>query len=169
MLKNRVPVGTAFAVSVSILALTACSSSEVKVDAAQPYFEGLEAAYVQEVLDNPVSRQKINEEPEDTRASMAQGIVRNFIVCRGVWDDYSKWITTGVRPDLVALPEPKNPEEPSATQWKTDYAYLESQYASGEPDQVRDWLTQPGSCGAWIPVSPDKPDVTISDAVRAGS
>jgi hypothetical protein len=151
--------------AVAALVVSGCAETD-PLDVDSPVFAGLDQAVVEEVLDNPAATQKINEEPESTRASMAQGIVRNFLVCRDAYETYEGWITTGIRPELAPLPTPDNPEEPSNGDWATAYSALEDRVASGESDQLREWLTAEGSCGAWIPADPDQADgPTIRDAI----
>ncbi len=149
-----------------LLVVTGCDSAEpLSVDAS--FFEGLDEVVVAEVLVNPVARQKIEEEPEDTKESMAQGIVINFVVCRDAFRVYEDWITRGVAPDLGPLPAPVSPREPSYTDWKTSYAQLETRLDSGELEQLRFWLTAEGSCGRWIPANPGEASgPTIRDVVE---
>ena len=152
------------------LLLTGCSSKAASPDADSPAFAGLDVNVVAEVLENPTAVERIKGEPDDTQDSMAQGIARNFIVCRNALDVYQTWIDTGVRPDLAPLPMPDNPVDPSARLWESDYASLEARAESGDPANLRDWLTLEGSCGAWIPANPGDPNgPTIADVVESSS
>lgn len=152
-----------------VLSVTGCTTSDSPADASDAY-AGLDQAVVQEVFANPVAIQKIDEEPESTRLSMAQGIVRNFMVCRNAYDTYEQWLTTGERPELAPLPVPENPEEPSNGDWDVTFKALQDRLKSGEPDQLREWLTAEGSCGAWIPATPGDADgPTIRDAIEGES
>lgn len=164
---NRL-VGAALAA----LLVAACSgnadASVESVDAR--VFAGLDPVVVQEVLDNPIAMGKINEEPEDSRESMAQGIVRNFEVCRDAAAFYSEWLGTGEKPDLAPLPVPEDPREPSNSAWDADYGLLTAAADSGDPQLVRDWLTLVGSCGQWIPATPgDVNGPTIAEVIEGAS
>lgn len=160
------PVRLALSMVFLVLAATACSSDD-SLTSDSPVFAGLDTAVAEEVLANPVAMQKIDEEPESTKFSMAQGIVRNFQVCRDAYATYDEWLATGVRPGLAPLPIPDNPEEPSNGDWATTYSALEERVKSGESDQLREWLTAEGSCGAWIPAEPGQADgPTIREAVE---
>jgi hypothetical protein len=153
----------------SVLATSGCGAGQ-SLSADAPYFEGLDSGVVAEVLVDPVARQKIEEEPEDTRESMAQGIAINFMVCRDALRVYEDWIGTGVAPDLNPLPVPARPREPSYSDWETTFADLEARLASGEIEQLRFWLTAEGSCGQWIPALPGDPSgPTIKDAVEGAT
>ena len=152
----------------SVVAAGCSHQGATSVDA--PYFEGLDQTVVGEVLNDPVALQKIEEEPSDTRESMAQGIVINFMVCRDALRVYQGWRNTGVAPSLEPLPTPTNPREPSYSDWITSYANLETRVDSGELEQLRFWLTAEGSCGRWIPARPgDVSGPTIRDVVEGES
>ena len=141
------------AISVCFVALSVCGGdAEVSKDAS--YFEGLDPDVVAEVLNDPVAAQKIEEEPEETKASMAQGIVRNYIICREAFRVYEEWTTTGQVPKLEPIPSPANPEEPSNESVEDDYSSVKAAIESGEPQQLRQRLTAEGSCGQWIPAEP---------------
>lgn len=149
------------------LVLSGCASDPA-LSASSDAFAGLDPAVTEEVLAHPAAKQKIAEEPAETRESMAQGIVRNFIVCRAAHEAYQSWMTSGVSPTLAPLPEPRSPREPSHSDWITAYERLEAHVTSGEPEQLRSWLTGTGSCGEWIPAAPgDASGPTIKDAVEA--
>ncbi len=152
-----------------LLLLGACSSADV-ASADADHFAGLDPTVVAEVVDNPVVAQRLDEEPPETRASLAQGIARNFIVCRDAFRVYQDWITTGAPPPLAPLPIPDNPVEPSNTVWEREYEALQARIASGEPQQLRFWLTAEGSCGQWIPANPGEPQgPTIGDVIEGSS
>lgn len=149
--------------------LTGCGQGSISKDA--DYFEGLDPSVVAEVLANPVAMQKIEQEPVDTHESLAQGGVRNFIVCRDALRVYQEWLRTGIQPTLAPLPMPDHPREPSHSLWKQDYARLVDLVRSGDPEQLRTrWLTGNGSCGQWIPAKPgDVSGPTIEDVVEGSS
>ncbi len=158
------------AVACGLLLVSACSSGTSQPAAGSAEFGGLDKAVVSEVLHNPVAMKKISEEPVATRASMAQGIVVNFEVCRDAYRVFDAWTTTGQAPALAPLPTPTSPQEPSYTDWKVSYGLLRNRIASGEIDQLRDWLTLSGSCGTWIPAKPgDANGPTIRDAVQGAA
>ncbi len=148
------------------LALSACSGdADVSEDAS--HFEGLDREVVAEVLSDPVAAQKIEEEPEETKASMAQGIVRNYEVCRAAFRAYHEWTTTGRAPELAPIPVPASPEEPSNEAVARDYSSVKAAILSGEPQQLRTRLTAEGSCGQWIPAEPgDREGPTIKEAIE---
>ncbi|MDR3202281.1 MAG: hypothetical protein LBT54_04015 [Bifidobacteriaceae bacterium] len=92
----------------------------------------------------------------------------NFDVCRSVYRTHNKWIITGVRPELGPPPEPAHPVEPSysAGEWEPENL-LEPAMESGDPQGLRDYLTSNGSCGQWIPLTPnDSGGPTIADAIE---
>lgn len=152
--------------AVLAVVLTACAAADL--DAGSEAFEGLDPAVVDEVMQNPVAWGKVQEEDEQTRASMAQGIVRNFVQCRAAYDAYRAWVTTGTTPDVPPLDAASNPLEPAATAIAQSQAYIEAAISSGEPDRLRDFLVGEARCGEWIPVEPGRPDgPTIEDAVGA--
>lgn len=150
--------------------LASCGTGSDTLAADAPHFAGLDPSIVAEVVASPVVREKIDEEGDETKESLAQGIARNFAVCRDAHRVYETWIQTGVVPSLNPLPMPANPAEPSASWWITDYAWLEAQVESGEPDKLRLWLTGEGTCGEWIPATPgDASGPTIKDITETKS
>lgn len=152
-------------VACCVLVVGACASSKA-VSADASYFDGLDQDVVAEVLADPVARQKIDEEPEDTRASMAQGITINYVVCRDALRVYQDWLSTGSASELAPLPVPVSPMQPSYSDWEASFAGLEARLDSGELEQLRFWLTAEGSCGQWIPAHPGEPSgPTIKDVV----
>ena len=169
MVTNRGRTLKLLTVAISLIAIAGCTlEAPLSVDAE--YFEGLDVAVVAEVLNNPVGRQKIEDEPILTRGSMAQGIVINFITCRDALRVYQGWLNTGVAPDLEPLPIPTTPLEPSFSGNQIQYGLFETGINSGELDQLRSSLTAEGSCGQWIPAVPGALDgPTVKDVVEAGS
>ncbi|WP_431836137.1 hypothetical protein [Cellulomonas sp. Y8] len=148
------------------LLLTSCGQSEPSEDST--VFDGLDSSVVREVMDSPVAWGKVLQEEEQTRDSMAQGIVRNFIQCRSAFDAYRSWVTTGAAPDAPTLPEATHPIEPANTAIVQAQEYIEAAIDSGEPAQLRDFLVGEATCGEWIPVEEGRPDgPTIEDAVEA--
>jgi hypothetical protein len=156
-------------VSCCLIALAACSRSG-GISGNADSFKGLDPSVVAEVLANPVASQKLQEEPEATKASLAQGMVRNFILCRQAFHVYQGWITTGTPPSLGPLPTPTHPLEPSNSAEVHDYAAVRTAIRSGEVEQLRFWLTAQGSCGQWIPAKAgDASGPTIKDVVEGAS
>lgn len=150
------------------LAVVLASCATDDLDAGSEAFDGLDPAVVDEVMQNPVAWGKVQEEDEQTRASMAQGVVRNFVQCRGAYDAYRSWVTTGTTPDVPVMDAASHPLEPAATAIEQSQAYIEAAISSGEPARLRDFLVGEARCGEWIPVEPGKPDgPTIEDAVGA--
>lgn len=148
--------------------ISACASSD-EVKASDPTFQGLDPTVVSEVLANPVAVKKIDEEPAATRDSMAQGIVRNFIVCREFLVAYQDWQRTGLPPRDPSLPEPTNPLDPSNTAWLQEFPQYVATLHSGDPSRLRELLTNQSGCGSWIPASPgDVSGPTIASVVSSG-
>jgi hypothetical protein len=154
------------AISVCLVGLSACGGdAEVSTEAS--YFDGLDPDVVVEVLNDPVAAQKIDEEPEETQPSMAQGLVRNYVICREAFGAYRQWTTTGEVPKLAPIPSPDNPEEPSNETTERDYSSVKAAIESGEPQQLRSRLTAEGGCGQWIPAEPDgREGPTIKEAIE---
>lgn len=153
-------------VSASLVA--ACGGAAVSPTA--PYFKGLDGAVVEEVLANPVAIQKIEETPSAEQASMAQGIVMNFITCRQGLRAFEEWRLTGTAPTLGPFPQPESPTEPSYTSNRTQYDAISDALDSGEIDRLVFVLTANGSCGQWIPANPGEPDgPTVQDLVEGRS
>lgn len=149
-----------------IVLLTSCGATDL--DADDDAFEGLDPEVVTEVMANPVAWGKVQSEEDETRASMAQGIVRNFVQCRGAFDAYRSWVTTGTTPEVPALDAVAHPLEPATSAIENAQAYIADAIASGEPAQLKDFLVGEARCGEWIPVEPGRPDgPTIEDAVGA--
>lgn len=146
--------------------LASCAGTGPSLDAGSDTFEGLDPEVVAEVMANPVAWGKVQEEEEQTRASMAQGIVRNFIQCRAAFDAYRSWVTTGTTPEVPVLSVAVHPLEPATDAIENAQAYIEDAIASGEPAQLKNFLVGEARCGEWIPVEPGRPDgPTIEDAL----
>jgi hypothetical protein len=151
--------------------LTACGAGSEKLQlpsAGSAVFDGLPAAVVSEVLENPDATRKIlEEETVSARDSMAQGIVINFMTCREVAAAYQQWVTEGVRPHLADVPKVSAPREPSYPDAQAIHARLESLIASGDPSRLEATLQGPSSCGYWIPARPgDVSGPTIEDSLK---
>lgn len=149
--------------------LMGCGSEDAALPpAGSSIFDGLNAQVVTEVLANPDAASKITDEDSaEAQASMAQGIVINFIVCRQVAADYRSWLTTGARPALARLPTPSHPQQPSYGDWQLGRTHLQGLFDSGDPAQVRNYLTGESSCGHWIPAKPgDVSGPTIEDSLK---
>ncbi|GAB3089768.1 hypothetical protein [Nocardioides zeae] len=167
-LRHTLVVACALACATTVSACGGSSEQEaagLTADAAA--FDGLDQAVVEEVLENPDAVGKIEDEASSSAAaSMAQGITINFVVCRRVAADYRTWVTTGAVPTLAALPEPTRPQQPSYADWQRMHDDLAALYASGDPAQVRGFLTGESSCGHWIPAEPgDVSGPTVEDVV----
>ena len=129
-------------------------------------FQGLDPAVVSEILENPTVRTKIERRPKEDQPGLAQGIAINFIVCRDMLHDYQQWQNTGIAPTLRPLPRPSNPDPLTADHWELRYIDIKESIESGDPEQLRDFLTGEGSCGEWIPAQPgDISGPTIEDVV----
>jgi hypothetical protein len=158
---------------VALLAVVAClsgCSGPAPLDGSSPAFAGLDPRVVTEVLENPTAARKISEEPESTRDSMAQGIVRNFIVCREFLSAYETWLRSGVAPSSPPLPTPSNPLDPSASGWAQEYQNYAGPLNSGDISELKAALTNESGCGVWVPAKPgDVSGPTIADVVTGES
>ena len=133
------------------------------------HFAGLDREVVAEVMSDPIALERLGQEADADRESMAQGMVRNFAVCRDAFELYARWITTGEPGSLAPLPVPDAPREPSHGSWPGEYARFEAAVTSGDPDRLREQLTANGACGQWIPARPnDASGLTIAEAIEAG-
>ena len=145
--------------------LTGCSDSILSSPDAD-IFQGLDPTVVSEVLANPAARAKIETEPKDRQLSLAQGITMSFIVCRDLLKDYQQWQQTGIAPTLKQLPKPTNPDPLTAEHWELSYLDIKESIESGDPEELRDFLTGEASCGEWIPAQPgDISGPTIEDVI----
>lgn len=138
------------------------------MDSQSEAFAGLDPVVVEEVLANPDATRKIGEEETNSaRASMAQGIVINFMTCRSVASAYATWVLEGVRPTLPTVPEVTVPKEPSYGDARAIHQRLVTAIDSGDPSRLRAYLEGPSSCGHWIPAKPgDVSGPTIEDALK---
>lgn len=153
----------------SLGALAGCGADH-GLEASDVAFSGLDSAVVAEVLANPAATMKISQEPEDTRGSLAQGIVRNFIVCRDFYDTYEVWRRTGQAPAAPVLPQPSNPLEPSASGWPSEFRNYSDALRSGDITRLKSLLTGDSGCGVWVPAKAgDVSGPTIAVVVRGGS
>jgi hypothetical protein len=148
--------------------LVGCSHSSDPVTAGASYFAGLDPAVVREVLTNPDAMGKVDAEPSPTRASLAQGIVENFIECRAEYTALRDWVTTGTKPVLAAMPKPTSPVQPSYDDVKAQHQRVAAAIDAGDPSPLRVDLTDvDGGCGVWIPEKAgDITGPTIADAVK---
>ena len=145
--------------------LAGCSSSVLSSPDAD-VFKGLDPAVVSEVLANPAARTKIERRPKEDQPGLAQGIVMSFIVCRDLLKDYQQWQQAGIAPTLKPLPRPTNPDPLTAEHWELRYIDIKETIESGDPEELRDFLTGNPSCGEWIPAQPgDISGPTIEDVV----
>lgn len=157
---RRRPVVGALA---AIVLATACGSSD---GVAASTYEGLDAALVAEATQNANFVSRLDEQPDDTRAGLAQGMVINFAVCRQLLRAYEQLVTTGTADPLPPLSRPTNPESFSYDWWLEDHAAMSAAVRDRDVDAVRQWVAGEGSCGEWIPVSSDAPE-TIRERVAA--
>jgi hypothetical protein len=155
----------AFAVSAALLgssALGGCSNDDPS--ATDDYFAGLDPAVVSEVLANPVAQDRIKGDTPQDREMRLQGMAMSFMVCRDLYRVYETWVTTGQAPQPAPLPTPEDPR----ADWQFEFGSQLRAVESGDPDQLRQVLTGPGTCGEWIPTTPGQASgPTIEDSVRA--
>ena len=157
-------VVAAAAVLLSVL-LAGCGGDDLTPESDT--FAGVDPAVVAEVRESPVAWGKVEQEDEATRASLAQGIARNFVQCRAAFGAYESWVTTGQTPPVPELPSVTHPLEPGNSALESDHAFVEAAIASGEPGKLRDFLVGEARCGEWIPAEPGAVDgPTIEDAVE---
>lgn len=148
------------------ITLLAGCSNNVLSSPDSAVFDGIDPAVVSEVLENPAVRIKVERAPKEIRPGFAQSIAINFIVCRDMLRVYRQWTATGAAPSLKPLPILPNPDPATTAHWEMRYADISASAESGEPEQLRDWLTGDGSHGEWIPARPgDIFGPTIADIV----
>lgn len=146
------------------LFLVGCASNNV-LDPDAEHFAGLDPAVVAEVLSNPIERSRIERKPSDSQKNLAQVRVIAFIMCRDVLRVYQEWLNSGYTHNLREQPTPTYKEEGDYT-WDYDYENFENSIASGNIEELRDRLTQEGSCGRSVPRQPgDIYGPTIADVV----
>ena len=163
LVRNRVTV--VLLLVLALVVLTGCSGSILSSPDAD-VFQGLDPTVVSEVLANPTARAKIEGWPKEDQPGLAQGITMSFIVCRDLLKDYQQWQQTGIPPTLKPLPQPTNPDPLTAEHWELRYLAIKETIESGDPKQLRDFLTGNPSCGEWIPAQPgDISGPTIEDIV----
>lgn len=150
-----------------LVALTAGCAGGPDLSADSTTFDGLDPAVVAEVRASDVAWGKVETEPERTRASMAQGIARNYVQCRAAYEAYASWVATGQVPPVPAIPEVAAALEPANTAIVRAQADIAGAVEAGDPAALRDFLVGEARCGEWIPVDPEDPSATIADAVRA--
>jgi hypothetical protein len=147
------------------LLLGACSGDEEPTADAE-YFAGLDRTVVAEVLKNPVAQERVSGDSQEDKEMRLQGSVINFIVCRDLHRVYKTWLSTGTAPKPNPLPTPSKPR----IDWANEFSAVLQAAESGDPDNLRQVLTGPGTCGEWIPANPgDTSGQTIKDAIEAMS
>lgn len=159
----------ACALACAAVLFSGCSSDgDAGVGTDSAAFAGIDGDVAREVLSNPVSSAKIEEETtESSRASMAQGIALNFIMCRSTAQLYQDWVRTGVAPELPAVPTVDEPQQPAYDDTLLTQERLGDLIASGDPAELLGFLTGESSCGHWIPATPgDVSGPTIEDSLR---
>lgn len=136
---------------ISISALLAGCSSDDAVTTST--YDGLDAALVTEATNNGEFVSRLADQPPETKAGLAQGMVINFAVCRQMLRAYEQLLTTGTAEPLPALPRPTNPESFSYDWWIRDHESMSTAVEGRDIDAVRQWIAGEGSCGEWVPVS----------------
>lgn len=152
---------SAIVLALTVTLVPACSSEEA---VAASTYAGLDQTLVAEATTNANFVDRLAEQPDDTKAGLAQGMVINFAVCRQLLHAYGQLVTTGSADPLPALPKPTSPSEFSYEWWVKDHASMTTAVANRDVDAVRRWLTGDGSCGEWVPAAPGNPE-TISERV----
>ena len=148
----------------SCLFIVGCANNNV-FDPDAEHFVGLDPAVVAEILSNPVERSRIESKPSDSQKNLAQVRVIAFIMCRDGLRVYQEWLNIGYANALREQPTPTYEERGDYT-WDYDYENFEQSIASGNIEELRDRLTQEGSCGRSVPHQPgDISGPTIADIV----
>ena len=150
------------------VSLAGCSGP-LSLSVDDPVFAGLDPMVVEEVLDSPVTAERVEGDDEATAKGRYQSMARNFAACRSALWVYQEWVKTGVAPAFPAQPRPVNPSS-GAVYMDRDIDDFTRIAAGGDIDELRRELTSDGTCGIWIPAKPrDLSGPTISDVVkRAG-
>jgi hypothetical protein len=153
-------------VLLSAVVFTGCAKDEVKLTAESEIFAGLPNEIVQEVLAHPLEKASIEEEPSENRENLAQVRVQVFWACRAEYDIYQAWLTTGIAPTMPAVPAPEHPANGPFTMGD-EQKDVQAIIDSGDPDELKDWLTLEGTCGKHVPLHPNQPTgPTIKDAIE---
>lgn len=142
----------------------------LKPDPSDPIFDGLPAAVVVEVLNNPAAQANIAMPLNaDERNSMWQGMVGNFVMCRQMLDIYTTWQQTGspaTQKFIIA-----RPQHPLASykDLQTLYTFYGSHMRAGHLETLREDLLNESGCGAWVPARAGDPTgPTIAEVVSSG-
>ena len=153
------------AASLSAGLLCSCGSAPGGASLEDAQFAGLDPALVSEVTVNKVALANVAMLDVSDRASMWQGMVENFELCRAWYGFYASWMDQGVQPAELPRPtRPTNPE-PSYSDVEAVYKFYGKLASSGDPNLLRDGLTAETSCGTWVPVSASDAK-TIAEAVK---
>lgn len=146
------------------LGLAGCGSGELS--AGDRVFDGLDQKVVQEVLAFPGAQQNVAGLPKADKASMWQGMVGAFVMCRQFLQTYETWRDTGVPPETHLTPTAPSHPEDSFADVQTLYEYFSGLVEAGDIGDFRTALTGDGSCGQWIPATPGGSQ-TIAEVIRA--
>lgn len=155
--------------SVMAVVLAGCSlSNDETPSTSDQAFAGLATDVVEEVLASPVAQDRVAGDEPAVALARYQGMVRNFIMCRDALAAYREWISTGVAPELPPQPVPAYPS-PTAVDMDRDIQMVQQDLASGDITLLRDRLTDPSGCGAWIPAEQGNYNgPTIAEVVEGG-
>ncbi len=162
-MRTRNVVGIALVLS---LTLVGCDRGE-RLSPDASYFQGLPRSVVDEALGNPTVRRNLQGDPQAMMESLAQASVRQIIFCREALRIYEGWIDTGEPPTISPGPVPAHPIEPGNGAIQQDYASLKETVSSGDPIQLRSYLTGNGGCGQWVPAAPGDIDgATVAQVIE---
>ena len=147
------------------LFIIGCAQDNVFASDAK-HFEGLDPIVVAEVLANPIERSRIETKASNAQKNLAQVRVISFIMCRDALRVYQEWLTTGFPSDLRIPPTPTY-EEPGWYTWKYDNENIIKSIKTGSIEELRNRLTENGSCAQGVPAQPgDFSGPTIADVVQ---
>lgn len=165
--QRRALIAVAVIVGVAALAIVALATAgDSSDDIAAATYDGLDPTLVAEATQNANFVNRLEEQPDETKAGLAQGMVINFEVCRQLLHAYEELVTTGSAEPLPALPKPTNPEPFSYDWWVKDHVEMSNAVLDRNVDAIRGWIAGEGSCGEWIPATGRDPE-TISERVAA--
>ncbi|WP_219105650.1 hypothetical protein [Austwickia sp. TVS 96-490-7B] len=148
-----------------------CSGEPAKIEPTDSIFAGLPNETVKEVIDNPKAQKNVADVKDvESRNSLWQGMVRNFIECRAAAKAYQSWKNTGQPPQLPPPPVPKTPLQPSDSDMSNFRKDMIKNIQSGDPQILKKMITGTGSCGEWIPMKPgDSSGQTIAQSIESHS
>lgn len=130
-----------------------------------PIFSGLDPNTTIEVLSNSEAKSLARETPAQLRSILWQGMVRNFYLCRSTFQVFKSWKDTEQPEDLPRQPEPgRNLVDPEHDELTATEATVRTLIRRSDRDGLREFLSSPTGCGAWIPLQRSDSGWTIAQA-----